>query len=89
MKKIKQKHQSIKFYFKFSKESIEFLDTVYINSNSRLQTTIYEKTTDSQKYLHAKSAYPFSLKKASRIVKHSELSTYDQPFRNTGNIPKT
>ena len=65
MNEIKQKHQSIKFDFKFSKECVEFLDTVYINSNSRLQTTIYKKTTDSQKYLHAKSAYPFSLKKAS------------------------
>ena len=47
MKKINQKHQSIKFHFKFSKESTEFLDTlVYIDSKNRLQTTLYKKSTD-------------------------------------------
>ena len=62
---INQKHQSIKFDFKFSKESIEFLDTlVYIDSKNRLQTTLYKKPTDCQNYLHAKSAHPFSLKKS-------------------------
>ena len=65
MNKINQKHQSIKFDFKFSKESIEFLDTlVYIDSKNRLQTTLYKKPTDCQNYLHAKSAHPFSLKKS-------------------------
>ena len=65
MNKINQKHQSIKFDFKFSKESIYFLDTlVYINSQNRLQITLYKKTTDCQKYLHAKLARPFSLKKS-------------------------
>ena len=65
MNEINQKHQSIKFDFKFSKESIEFLDTlVYIDSKNRLQTTLYKKPTDCQNYLHAKSAHPFSLKKS-------------------------
>ena len=65
MNEINQKHQSIKFDFMFSKENIEFLDTlVYIDSNSRLQTTLYKKPTDCQNYLHAKSAHPFSLKKS-------------------------
>ena len=64
MNEINQKHQSIKIDFKFSKESIEFLDTlVYINSKNRLQT-FYKKPTDCQNYLHAKSAHPFSLKKS-------------------------
>ena len=64
MNEINQKHQSIKFDFKFSKENIEFLDTlVYIDSNNRLQTTLYKKPTDCQNYLHAKIAHPFSLKK--------------------------
>ena len=68
MNKINQKHQSIKFDFKFSKESIEFLDTlVYIDSKNRLQTTLYKKPTDCQNYLHAKSAHPFSLKKKYSI----------------------
>ena len=65
MNEINEKHHSIKFDFKFSKESIEFLDTlVYIDSKSRLQTTLYKKPTDCQNYLHAKSAHPFSLKKS-------------------------
>ena len=90
MDEINEKHQSIKFDFKFSKESIEFLDTlVYIDSKNRLQTTLYKKPTDCQNYLYAKSAHPFSLKKVFHIVRHSELSAYVQPPRNTGNIPKT
>ena len=65
MNEINQKHQSIKFYFKFSKESIEFLDTlVYIDSKNRFHTTLYKKTTDCQNYLHAKLAHPFLLKKS-------------------------
>ena len=72
MNEINQKHQSIKFDFKFSKESIEFLDTlVYIDSKNRL---------------HITRSY---LKKVFRIVRHSELSAYVQPSRNTENIPKT
>ena len=65
MNEINQKHQSIKFDFKFSKESIEFLDTlVYIGSKNRLQITLYKKRTDCQNYLHAKLARLFSLKKS-------------------------
>ena len=65
MNEINQKHQSIKFDFKFSKEGIEFLDTlVYIDSKNRLQITLYKNPTDCQNYLHAKSAHPFSLKKS-------------------------
>ena len=64
MNGINQKRQSIKFILKFSKKSTEFLDTlVYIDSNNRLQTTLYKKPTDCQNYLDAKSAHPFSFKK--------------------------
>ena len=60
-----KKHHSIKFDFKFSKEKIEFLDNlVYKDHNNRLQTRLYKKPTDHQSYLHAKSAYPVSLKKS-------------------------
>ena len=49
--KINEKHQSIKFDFKFSKENKEFLDTlVYIDSNNRLQTALYKKRNDRQNY---------------------------------------
>ena len=62
MNEINKKDLSIKFDFKFSKESIEFLDTlVYINSKNRLQATLYKKPTDCENYLHGKSADPFSL----------------------------
>ena len=41
------------------------MDTlVYIDSNNRLQTTLYKKPTDCQNYLHAKSAHKFSLKES-------------------------
>ena len=65
MNEINKKHQSIKFYFKLSKESLEFLDTlVYIDSKNRLQTTLYKKPIDCQNYLYAKSAHLFSLEKS-------------------------
>ena len=89
MNKINQKHQSIKFDFKFSKENIQFLEAlVYIDSNSKLQTTLCKKPTDCQNYLLAKSARPLSLKKVSRIVRHLEVSAYVQPSRNTKSIHK-
>ena len=41
-----------------SAKSIAFLDTlVYIDDNGRLQTTLYTKPTDTQNYLHFKSAH--------------------------------
>ena len=49
-----QKHQLNNFDFKLSKEYIKSLDTVLINSNSRLHTMIYKKPTDCQNYLHPK-----------------------------------
>ena len=55
MKEINRKSQSIKYDFKSSKESLKFLETlVYIDSNKRLQTTLYKKPTDCQNYLLAK-----------------------------------
>ena len=45
MNEINEKHQSIKFDFKFSKESIEFMDTlVYINSKNGLPDHPLQKT---------------------------------------------
>ena len=41
MNEINKKHQSIKFDFEFSKESIEFLDTlVYIDSPPSMEPTL-------------------------------------------------
>ena len=45
---------------KYSKDKIEFLDTlIYKDKNNNIQTTLYKKPTDHQNYLHAKSAHPF------------------------------
>ena len=88
MNEINEKHQSIKFDFKFSKESIEFLDAlVYIESrtNSRPPSTKNQLTV---KTIYMRNRHTRShLKKVFRIVRHSELSAYVQPPRNTGNIP--
>ena len=69
MNEINQKHQSIKFDFKFSKESIEFLDTlVYINSKNRLQVT-YTKNQLTVKTVYMRNQHTRShLKKVFRIV---------------------
>ena len=56
-------HPSIKFESSFSKSKIPFLDVlVYKDSFSKLQTTLYKKPTDSQCFLHSKSAHPKTLK---------------------------
>ena len=90
MNEINQKHQSAKFDFMFSKESLEFLDRlVYIDSNNRLQTTLYKKPTGCQNNYMLNRHTHSHLKKVSRIVRHSELTAYVQPSRNTGNISKT
>lgn len=60
---LNQKHNYIKFDYEFSTKKIPFLDTmVYIDTNNKLQTTLYRKPTDQQAYLHAKSEHPKSLK---------------------------
>ena len=51
-----QKHPSIKFDYKFDCKQIEFLDTlVYIDQQSKLQTTLFRKSIDRQNFLNAKS----------------------------------
>ena len=75
MNEINQKHQSIKFDFKFSKERIEFLDTlVYIDSKDRLQITLYKKPTDGQNYLHAKLAHSFCVAVNYFVLSFIEIS---------------
>ena len=39
-------HPSIKFDYKFSRERIEFLDTIVKVVNNKLSTTLYSKPTD-------------------------------------------
>ena len=62
--KINRKHHSIKFDLKFSNENIESLDTLIYIDHNHLQTTLHQKPTDRQNYLHAKSAHSLSLKES-------------------------
>ena len=65
IKKLNQKHKTIKFDFKYSKTKIEFLDVLgYKDINNKFQTTLYKKPIDRQSYLPAKSQHPRSLKES-------------------------
>jgi hypothetical protein len=65
LKKLNDIHPTIKFDAKFSRTSIEFLDTrIYKAANGILQTTLYTKPTDRQSYLHSKSYHPNSCKRS-------------------------
>ena len=47
--KLNQQHPSIKFEMKYSKDKIEFLDTLlYTDKNNNIQITLYKKLTDRQ-----------------------------------------
>ena len=53
---------SIKFTYKISNTSIDFLDTTVYIKNRRIHTSIFKKPTDTQNYLHYKSEHPRTLK---------------------------
>ena len=47
--KLNQQDPSIKFEMKYSKDKIEFLDTlIYKDKNNNIQITLYKKLTDRQ-----------------------------------------
>ena len=66
IKKLNNRHPTIKFDFKLSKTSIEFLDTtVYKNKEqNKLLATVYCKPTDRRNFLHYTYAHPRSLIKS-------------------------
>ena len=62
IKKLHEKHKTIKFDFQISPRNIAFLDTMlYKDKNNKTQTTLYYKPTDQHVFLHAKSEHPISL----------------------------
>ena len=90
---INKKHHSVKFAFKLFKEKTEFLDRlVYKGHNKRLQTTLYKKPTDRQKYLHGKSTHPLSLKKSipySQALRIKRVcSTFDEYEKYSNGLVK-
>ena len=60
-KKCNEINEHIKFSYKYSRNSIIFLDVmIYKNSETRmLETTLYVKPTDSKSYLDFSSCHPF------------------------------
>jgi hypothetical protein len=57
-------HPRIKIELKFSKNQIEFLDTIIVLDNGFLKTKLYEKPTDKHMYLHKRSDHPKTVKKS-------------------------
>jgi len=74
-------HQSIKFEMEYSYEKVHFLDTVVLNNNGTLETTIYIKPTDKKQYLHFNSCHPRHVTKAipySQAVRYRRIISSDQ-----------
>ena len=65
MNELNQKHPSIKFNYKFDCKQIQLLDIlVYIDQQHKLQTTLFQKSSNHQNLLNVKSEHPYSLKKS-------------------------
>ena len=75
-------HPSIKFNFKFSKTSIDFLDTtIYINNEGLLCSTLYTKPTDTSALLRFESFHPDETKTSivySQALRYRMLITDDE-----------
>ena len=65
LEELNKLHPTIKFDAKYSKTTVEFLDTrIYKSDDGKLHTTLYTKPTDRQSYLHSKSYHPNSCKRS-------------------------
>ena len=54
--KLNQQHPSIKSEMKYSKDKIEFLDTlIYNNKNNNIQTTLRKKPTEPAKTIYTQN----------------------------------
>ena len=56
-------HPTIKFTYKYSRESIEFLDVLVIRDGSGISTDLFVKDTDTHQYLDFTSCHTFHTKK--------------------------
>ena len=81
-------HPTIKFDHKFSRERIEFLDTVVKLINGKLSTTLFTKPTDRRAYLHSNSYHPSSTKQSiaySQATRIRRICTSTEDFWNHAN----
>ena len=68
-------HNTIKFTYEYSRETINYLDTTtYVDEHRKLQTKVYKKPTDTDMYLHYKSYHPRHQKKNS--ICYSQAARY-------------
>ena len=83
LKEINEVHPTIKFEYKYSREKVEFLDTVVSISGKKLKTTLYTKPTDRKAYLHRKSYHPKSTKESiaySQATRLRRICTEKEEF---------
>jgi hypothetical protein len=76
-------HPTIKFDHKFSRERIEFLDTIVKLENGKLSTTLFTKPTDRRAYLHSNSYHPSSTKRSiaySQATRLRRICKSDEDF---------
>ena len=88
IKKINNHHPTIKFDFKFSKTSIDFLQkaTVYrLKEQNNLQRTVYCKPTCRRNFVHYTSAHPRSLIK---IIPYSQALRLKKICTETSELSK-
>ena len=85
--KLNTQHDSIKFDYEKSIKYIAFLNIlIYIDVERQLQTMLYTKPTDTQNYLHIKSANPKHLKESlpfSQAIKVEESGHKIVTLRHT------
>ena len=83
--KINQVHPSIKFYFSYSSNSVNFLDTtVKESSTSELLTMSFKRKTDGRAYLWGKSEHSESLKRNTpyaQALHRKGVCTEDRDFK--------
>ena len=76
-------HPSIKFTYKISNTSIDFLDTTVDIKNRRIHTSIFKKPTDTPNYLHYKAEHPQTLKNSipfGQILRIKRICSETQEF---------
>ena len=76
IKKLNEKHKTIKFDFQISPRKTAFLNAMlYEDKNNNIQTTLYRKPTDQQAFLHGKSEHSRSLKSSISYSQALRLKT--------------
>ena len=74
----------IKFTFKYSRESIEFLDVLVIKEGNSVHTDLFVKETDTHQFLHFSSCHPYHTKKGipySQAVRLRRICSTEEFFQ--------